>query len=49
MSPAIVSVVEAGRRAFRVMIGPFTTVAEADAAVEQAIRGGAPDARIVIE
>lgn len=34
---------------FRVMAGPFDSVAQADAALYQAIRGGVPDARIVVE
>jgi rare lipoprotein A len=34
---------------YRVMIGPLGSVAEADAMVDQAIRAGVPDARIVVE
>ena len=34
---------------FRVMAGPFDSVARADAALHQAIRTGVPDARIVVE
>ena len=34
---------------FRVMAGPFDSVAQADAALYQAIRRGVPDARIVVE
>jgi rare lipoprotein A len=38
-----------GGEGFRVMAGPFDSVAQADAALYQAIRGGVPDARIVVE
>ncbi len=38
-----------GGDGFRVMAGPFDSVAQADAALYQAIRGGVPDARIVVE
>jgi rare lipoprotein A len=38
-----------GGESFRVMAGPFDSEAQADAALYQAIRGGVPDARIVVE
>lgn len=38
-----------GGESFRVMAGPFDSVAQADAALHQAIREGVPDARIVVE
>ncbi len=40
---------DSGSEGFRVMAGPFDSVAQADAALYQAIRGGVPDARIVVE
>ena len=49
LSPQIEPVFEGRDESFRVMIGPLPSVAAADAAVEQAIRAGIPDARIVVE
>jgi rare lipoprotein A len=49
LAPRIVSVLDGGAESFRVMAGPFDSVAQADAALYQAIRGGVPDARIVVE
>ncbi|HEY1931855.1 MAG TPA: RlpA-like double-psi beta-barrel domain-containing protein [Acetobacteraceae bacterium] len=49
LAPRIVSVLDGGAETFRVMAGPFDSVAQADAALDQAIRGGVPDARIVVE
>ena len=40
---------ESSGERFRVMAGPFDSVALADAALYRAIRGGAADARIVVE
>jgi rare lipoprotein A len=40
---------ESSGERFRVTAGPFGSVAQADAALYQAIRGGVPDARIVVE
>jgi rare lipoprotein A len=49
LSPHIDQVFDAQGPAFRVMIGPFGSVAAADAAVDRAIRAGLADARIVVE
>jgi rare lipoprotein A len=49
LSPRIEPVFEGRDESFRVMIGPLPSVAAADAAVEQAIGAGIPDARIVVE
>ncbi|HUN39301.1 MAG TPA: RlpA-like double-psi beta-barrel domain-containing protein [Acetobacteraceae bacterium] len=48
-SPRIEPVFEGREESFRVMLGPLPSVAAADAAVEQAIREGIPDARIVVK
>ncbi len=40
---------ESGPASFRSRSGPFATVGEADAALDQAIRAGVSDARIVVE
>lgn len=37
------------QRRFRVLLGPFATAGEADAALEAAFRRGAPDAKIVLD
>ena len=48
--PAQVEREQAGRSVvFRVRAGPFATVAAADAALDQALRAGVTDARIVVE
>ena len=39
----------AGQQEFRVRLGPFATISEADAALDRAIAAGVPDARIVVE
>ena len=49
LSPRIERIFAGREESFRVMIGPIGSVAAADAAVEQAIRAGIPDARIVVE
>ena len=49
LSPRIEPVFQGREESFRVMIGPLGSVAAADAAVEQAIRAGVPDARVVVE
>ena len=40
---------EGGARQFQVIVGPFTTVAQADAALDQVLRAGVTDAQIVVE
>jgi rare lipoprotein A len=45
----VVSRFENGAPAYRVIIGPFTTVPQADEALDQALRAGVTDARIVVE
>jgi rare lipoprotein A len=45
----VVSRFENGAPAYRVIMGPFTTVAQADEALDQALRAGVTDARIVVE
>ena len=48
--PALVEQVREPRQdRFRVRAGPFATVAEADAALQQALAAGVADARIVVE
>jgi rare lipoprotein A len=49
LSPRIVSERDGNTESFRVMAGPYDSVGQADAALYQAIRGGVPDARIVVE
>jgi rare lipoprotein A len=49
LAPRIESVFEDRIESFRVMIGPLSGVAAADAAVDAAIRAGVIDARIVVE
>ena len=49
LAPRIVPVSEGRARSFRVMLGPFSKVADADAALDRAIGAGVPDARIVVE
>jgi rare lipoprotein A len=47
---AVVETVQQGRdRRYRVRAGPFNSVAEADAALDQARRNGVVDARLVVE
>lgn len=45
----VVSRFENGAPAYRVIMGPFTTVPQADVALDQALRAGVTDARIVVE
>lgn len=49
LAPSIERIIDGRERSFRVMIGPLGSVAAADAAVDQAVRGGVVDARIVVE
>lgn len=49
LRPAIVSLRNGRTRVYRVQIGPIGSVAEADAALDQALAAGIPDARIVVE
>ncbi len=49
LGPAIVSFRSGRTQQFRVQIGPMTTVAEAESALDQALAAGIPDARIVVE
>ena len=45
----IVSAFEGRAPIYRVMIGPFTSVPQADAALDQVLQAGVTDARIVVE
>jgi rare lipoprotein A len=45
----VVSGFENGAPTYRVIIGPFTTVPQADEALDRALRAGVTDARIVVE
>lgn len=45
----VVSRSENGAPTYRVIMGPFTTVPQADEALDQALRAGVTDARIVVE
>ncbi|HUB16912.1 MAG TPA: RlpA-like double-psi beta-barrel domain-containing protein [Acetobacteraceae bacterium] len=49
LAPRIDRTFEGRAESFRVMLGPFGSVAAADAAVEQAVHAGIADARIVVE
>lgn len=49
LRPAIVPIRNGRARTFRVQIGPIGSVAQADAALDQALAAGIPDARIVVE
>ena len=49
LGPSIEQVFDGREQGFRVMIGPLGSVAAADAAVDQAVRAGIADARIVVE
>ncbi len=49
LAPRIERVFDGREQSFRVMIGPLGSVAAADVAVDQAIRAGIVDARIVVE
>ncbi len=46
---SIVSTVNGRARTFSVIVGPFTSVAQADVVLDQVIRAGVTDARIVVE
>jgi rare lipoprotein A len=45
----VVSRFENGAPVYRVIMGPFTTVTQGDEALDQALRAGVTDARIVVE
>ncbi len=49
LGPDIEPVYADGQQEYRVRIGPFATVSQADAALDQAIGAGATDARIIVE
>lgn len=49
LRPEIVQVGNRRQRQFRVELGPFATVAQAEAAQDQALAAGVPDARIVVD
>lgn len=49
LAPRIEQIFDGREQSFRVMIGPLGSVAAADAAVDQAVRSGIADARIVVE
>jgi rare lipoprotein A len=49
LAPSIERIFDGRVESFRVMIGPLGSVAAADAAVDQAVRAGIVDARIVVE
>lgn len=45
----IVSIPEGRGQIYRVMVGPFTSVEQADSALDQVLRAGVTDARIVVQ
>jgi rare lipoprotein A len=49
LNPQVETVQEGGGRTYQVRAGPFGSVAEADAALDQARRAGVVDARLVVE
>lgn len=49
LGATLVSQNENGAQLFRVMIGPFTTVPQADSVLDQVIAAGVTDARIVVQ
>jgi rare lipoprotein A len=49
LGPTIERIFDGRVQTYRVMIGPLGSVAAADVAVDQAIRAGIVDARIVVE
>lgn len=49
LDPQIVAAEQDGQPEFRVQLGPFATVAEADAALRQAIGAGAADPHIIVD
>ncbi len=49
LNPAVETVQQGRDRRYRVRAGPFNSVAEADAALDQARRNGVVDARLVVE
>ena len=49
LNPAVETVQDGRERRYRVRAGPFASVAEADAALDQARRAGVVDARLVVE
>ncbi|MEJ1976275.1 MAG: SPOR domain-containing protein [Acetobacteraceae bacterium] len=49
LRPQIERIYEGRTESYRVRAGPFATVAEADAALDQARRAGVIDAHIVVE
>lgn len=49
LAPRIERIFDGRAQSYRVMIGPLGSVAEADVTVDQAVRAGIVDARIVVE
>jgi rare lipoprotein A len=49
LRPNIIQFTEGRTRRYRVEMGPFPSVAEAEAAQDQALMAGVPDARIVVD
>ena len=49
LGATVVSRYENGGQLFRIMIGPFTTVQQADSVLDQVLAAGVTDARIVVE
>ena len=49
LHPEIVAAEQGGQQEFRVRLGPFATISQADAALDQAIGAGVTDAHIAVE
>ncbi|HEY6432120.1 MAG TPA: RlpA-like double-psi beta-barrel domain-containing protein [Acetobacteraceae bacterium] len=49
LDPEIVAAPVDGQQEFRVRLGPFATISQADAALDRAIAAGVPDPRITVE
>jgi len=49
LNPVVETVQDGRDRRYRVRAGPFASVAQADAALDQARRAGVVDARLVVE
>ena len=49
LAPRIDAIGPRGRESYRVRLGPFTTVAEADRALERSLGAGVSDARILVD
>jgi rare lipoprotein A len=49
LGASVISRFENGAQVYRVIIGPFATVQQADATLDQVLRAGVTDARIVVE